>query len=102
MLNEIKRNNKKRLEIQRLTYMQLLEYIRERGAKSKAFRVSESERIIFDALKIITEANWVINGGQELRTVLIQIGIDYPSLFSQQIYQMQNEEKQESTPVKML
>ena len=102
MLNEIKWNNKKRLEIQRLTYMQLLEYIRERGAKSKAFRVSESERIIFDALKIITEANWVINGGQELRTVLIQIGIDYPSLFSQQIYQMQNEEKQESTPVKML
>ena len=82
MLNEIKRTNKKRLEIQRLTYMHLLDYIREKGAKSKSFRVSESERIIFDALKIITEANWVINGGQELRTVLIQIGIDYPSLFS--------------------
>jgi hypothetical protein len=86
VLNEIKRNNKKRLEIQRLTYMQLLDYIREKGTRSKAFRVSENERIIFDALKIITEANWVINGGQELRTVLIQIGIDYPSLFSQQIY----------------
>jgi hypothetical protein len=51
--------------------MQLLDFIREKGTRSKAFRVSESERIIFDALKIITEANWVINGGQELRTVLI-------------------------------
>jgi hypothetical protein len=62
-LNEIKRNNKKRLEIQRLAYMQLLEYIRERGHRNKGFRVTESERRIFDALKIITEANWVINGG---------------------------------------
>ena len=63
VLNEIKRNNKKRLEIQRLAYMQLLEYIRERGHRNKGFRVTESERRIFDALKIITEANWVINGG---------------------------------------
>ncbi len=95
VLNEIKRNNKKRLEIQRHTYMQLLEYLREKGVKSKAFRVTESERRIFDAIKIITEANWVINSGLELRNVLIQIGIDYSSLFSQQIYQMQIEEAQD-------
>ncbi len=51
--------------------MQILDYIRDKGKSSKSYRVTECERRIFDALKIITEANWVINSGEELRTVLI-------------------------------
>ena len=82
VLKEIKRNNKKRLEMQRSTYMQVLDYIRDKSRQSKAYRVTECERRILDALKIITEANWVINSGQEMRTVLNQIGVEYDLLFS--------------------
>jgi hypothetical protein len=73
--------------------MQLLDHYRELGRQTKSFRVSEIERRIFDALKIITEANWVINGGAELRTILIEIGVDYNGMFKKSRYIENKDEK---------
>ena len=74
VLGEIKRDNKKKLDKQRAAYMSLLDYFIERAKldnkKYKDYRVTDVERRIFDAVKIITEANWVINSPEEFETIL--------------------------------
>jgi len=74
VLGEIKRDNKKKLDKQRAAYMSLLDYFIERAKldnkKYKDYRVTDVERRIFDAVKIITEANWVINSPEEFKTIL--------------------------------
>jgi hypothetical protein len=42
--------------------------------------VSELERKFFDALKIITEAGWIIHGKREFKEILKEIGIDQTQL----------------------
>ena len=89
VLGEIKRDNKKKLDKQRAAYMSLLDYFIERAKldnkKYKDYRVTDVERRIFDAVKIITEANWVINSPEEFKTILNQIGVEWP------IYHQENE-----------
>ncbi len=82
VLGEIKRDNKKKLDNQRSAYMALLDYFLERAKlqnkKFKEYRVTEVERRVFDALKIITEANWIIHNGEELKAILLEIGVEWP------------------------
>jgi len=82
VLGEIKRDNKKKLDKQKAAYLQLLEYFIERAKqdskKFKEYRVTDVERRIFDAVKIITEANWVINTPEEFKTILNEIGVEWP------------------------
>ena len=62
--------------------MQLLDYFLDRAKlqnkKFKEYRVTEVERRIFDALKIITEANWLIHNADEFKLILNEIGVEWP------------------------
>ena len=82
VLGEIKRDNRKKLDKQRAAYMQLLDYFLDRAKlqnkKFKEYRVTEVERRIFDALKIITEANWLIHNADEFKLILNEIGVEWP------------------------
>ena len=54
-----------------------MDYVREINqlVHGKSYRVTEHERKIFDTLKIITEAGWLINGTDEFKLILKEIGI---------------------------
>ncbi len=56
--------------------MMMLEYVKEKAKGNRQYRVTEAERRIFDTMKIITEANWVINSSTELRSIFGEIGVD--------------------------
>jgi hypothetical protein len=62
--------------------MELMDYFHEKvkieNKKFKEYRVTEVERRIFDALKIITEANWIINSPEEFKSILKEIGVQWP------------------------
>ena len=82
VLGEIKRDNKKKLDNQRNAYMQLLDYFLDKAKlqnkKFKEYRVTEVERRIFDALKIISEGNWIIHTADEFKLILNEIGVEWP------------------------
>ena len=61
--------------------MHLLDLFRDKFKscpKTKEYRVTEVERRIFDALKIITDANWVIHNAEEFHSILNEIGVEWP------------------------
>lgn len=79
MLEGLKKQFKHRVDVQKVAYLHLLEWVKQRKQTSgKSYRVTESERKIFDALKIITEAGWLINGKEDLHMIFGQIGIRLP------------------------
>lgn len=57
--------------------MQLLQRVKElRDERGKTFRVNESMRKVFEALKIVTEAGWQVQGRRELESLVKEVGVD--------------------------
>ncbi|TNV82388.1 hypothetical protein FGO68_gene10418 [Halteria grandinella] len=82
-LQTIRKQTKQRLEIQKQAYLQMLDYVRQK--QGRQYRVSENERKIFDALKIITEACWIIQGEEQLVNLLHEIGVSLDPFMPSQL-----------------
>lgn len=53
----------------------LLDFIKLRAKHDRNCRVSESERMIFDTLKVIFDGKWVIHNGNQFIALLQEIDV---------------------------
>ncbi|CDW89219.1 UNKNOWN [Stylonychia lemnae] len=75
ILQQLRRKNKRKIDIQRSSYFMLLDYIKLRSRNDRDCRVSDDERKIFDTFKVIFDGAWIIQSETELMNILNEIDI---------------------------